>query len=344
MHIVYAPAQLLHAPTLEFNRGALVEPHERPSRPSLVLAALQAVGMTHVHAPARASQALIETLHDPQYLTFLQDAPAEWRALGREGDALPLSWPARGLRRDRRPSSLDGRLAYYAFDISTPLTQGAWAAARAAAEVAMTGAARLAATGERGVFSLCRPPGHHAHRDLYGGYCFLNNAGLAAQHLRDLGAARVAIIDVDYHHGNGTQDLFYDRDDVLYVSIHADPATDFPFFLGYGDEMGAGAGEGFNLNLPLARGADWAIYREALEAALAAAGAFGPDALVVSLGVDTYAGDPLGHFHLTGEDFRRLGARIAQAALPTLFVMEGGYAIQALGDNVAAVLTAFDGG
>lgn len=215
---------------------------------------------------------------------------------------------------------------------------------RASANVALSGARVVLEGKERAVFSLCRPPGHHAGTDFYGGYCFVNNAAIAAQYLRDNGAARVAILDVDYHHGNGTQAIFYDRADVSYVSIHADPSTDFPYFLGYADETGAGAGEGYNHNLPLPRGTGWEVYQEALEAALGTVAALRPDALVVSLGVDTFDGDPLSGFRLTTSDLARLGQRIAAAGLPSLLVFEGGYALDALGANVVSFLTGYEVG
>ena len=196
--------------------------------------------------------------------------------------------------------------------------------------------------GARAAFALCRPPGHHAARDLYGGYCFLNNAAIAAQYLRDHGAARVAILDVDFHHGNGTQDIFYDRADVLFVSLHGDPAEAFPYFSGYADETGAGAGSGCNLNFPLPRATEFAAWRAALETGLARIRAFGPDALVVSLGVDTYAGDPISFFRLQSSDFTAYGGLIASCRVPTVFVLEGGYAVAEVGVNVVNVLAGFE--
>jgi acetoin utilization deacetylase AcuC-like enzyme len=208
--------------------------------------------------------------------------------------------------------------------------------------VALTGAEQLRG-GARGAFALCRPPGHHAARDLYGGYCFLNNAAIAAQYLRDHGAARVAILDVDYHHGNGTQDIFYDRADVLFVSLHGDPATEFPYFSGYADEMGAGDGAGFNLNFPLPAGTTFGEWRAALAKALQRVREFGADTLVVSLGVDTYMGDPISSFQLDSPDFTAYGSLIGACGLPTLFVLEGGYAVAEIGINVVNVLCGFEG-
>jgi acetoin utilization deacetylase AcuC-like enzyme len=263
-------------------------------------------------------------------------------ALGRSGEALPLAFPIRSFRSDRVPKALDGRLSFYAFDISTPIVAGTYSAVRAAADTALTGATRLADGGERAVFSLCRPPGHHAGTDFYGGYCFINNAAVAAQHLIDRGAGKVAILDVDYHHGNGTQAIFYDRKDVLYASIHADPATDFPYFLGYADETGMGAGVGANRNFPLPVGSEWALYADALQGAETAVAKHRPDALVVSLGLDTLEGDPLSGFRLRADDFLRLGARIAGLGLPTLLVLEGGYALEEIGAMAVRVLQGFE--
>jgi acetoin utilization deacetylase AcuC-like enzyme len=241
----------------------------------------------------------------------------------------------------RCPDSISGKLGYYAMAGETSISAGTWEAASAAADVALTAAARLD-QGARAAFALCRPPGHHAARDLYGGYCFLNNAAIAAQYLRDRGAARVAILDVDFHHGNGTQDIFYDRADVLYVSLHGDPLQAFPYFSGYADETGTGAGAGFTFNLPLPPGTTFEVWQEALRAALARIADFRADALVVSLGVDTYAEDPISFFRLESADFTRYGRMLGDCRLPTLFVMEGGYAVGAIGVNVVNVLGGFE--
>ncbi|MDA0667943.1 MAG: histone deacetylase family protein [Planctomycetota bacterium] len=216
------------------------------------------------------------------------------------------------------------------------------ASARAAADAAVT-AARLVVAGERAAFSATRPPGHHAGRDFMGGYCFLNFSALAATTLQDGGAKRVAILDVDYHHGNGTQSLFEDRGDVFTLSIHADPLHEYPFYLGHADETGHGEGLGANANFPLAPGASSATWFRALEEAATRIAAFAPDALVVPLGLDTFVGDPLSSFHLTGTDFLRLGARLQALNLPTVFILEGGYAVAELGENAALVLDGFEG-
>lgn len=217
---------------------------------------------------------------------------------------------------------------------------GTWTAARSGAACALA-AAQAVHGGERAAFALTRPPGHHAGPDFFGGYCFLNNAAIAAQALRDLGHARVAVLDIDYHHGNGTQTIFYERADVLTVSLHGDPSTKYPFFLGHADECGAGAGEGCNLNLPLPRGTGFAAWRAALERAIAAVMAFRPDALVVPMGMDTFEGDPISGFLLRSGDYATVGHLLADMGLPTVFTFEGGYAVDEVGINAANLLEGF---
>lgn len=327
----------------EFNRGHIGPAYECPVRADRVLASLQAARFGPLLPPQAFGLQPVLRLHDPAYVDFLRGAHSEWIAIGREGDALPMAWPIRGLRSDRVPDSLDGRLGHYSFDVSTPITRGTWAAVAEAADIALT-AANCVAAGESAAFALCRPPGHHAARDYCGGYCYLNNAALAAQYLRDRGATRVAILDVDYHHGNGTQSLFYDRADVLFVSLHGDPATEYPYFLGHADELGQGEGHGYNLNLPLPHGTQWERWSDALEVACRRVADFAPDAVVVSLGVDTSEDDPISNFRLRTEHYPLMGKRIAALRLPTVLVMEGGYATGAIGENVAGVLGGFLGG
>ena len=336
----FAPEQLLHVQTTEFNRGALTVPFENPARAKAVRQALKAAFPGSEEIADMFPLSALHAVHNPDYVAFLQNAYEEWRTDGLDGDAFPMVWPVHGMWADKTPQAIVGKISRYSFEISTGVTEHSWLSARRSAETALSGA-RALASGENAAFSLCRPPGHHAGRDYFGGYCYLNNAGLAAQYLRDAGAARIAILDVDYHHGNGTQQIFYGRRDVFYTSVHADPDTDFPYFLGFPDETGCGAGEGFNLNAPLARGAAWNEYEPALVHCLDAITAYGPDALVVSLGVDTAAGDMLSGFLLQREDFKRLGAAIAQLRLKTLFVFEGGYTVGDIGGSVVAVLSGF---
>jgi acetoin utilization deacetylase AcuC-like enzyme len=339
---VFSADHMLRNPRTELSGGELVRPHESPARAQIVLQRVRDQGLGEVIAPTRFGLAPLLRVHDEQYLEFLSTAWTEWLAAENRGEAIPDVWPARRMT-PRRPNSITGKLGFYAMAGETSISAGTWEAATAAADVALTGAALLK-DGARSAFALCRPPGHHAARDLYGGYCFLNNAAIAAQHLRDTGARRIAILDVDFHHGNGTQDIFYDRSDVLFVSLHADPMNDFPYFSGYAEQTGTGAGAGFTLNLPLPAGTAFARWQEALRTALARIASFRPDAIVVSLGVDTYVNDPISSFCLAGPDFVTYGEMLGACGLPTLFVLEGGYAVEEIGINVVNVLTGFERG
>ncbi|MBQ0929696.1 histone deacetylase family protein [Ideonella alba] len=343
MLCVHSPLHRGHAGTHEIYRGELVPCFEKPERADFVLQAFQRAGLGEVRAPDDHGLAPIERIHAPRYLAFLARVWDAWAAQGGTRDLLPAVWPTRGFRDDIEPDNLVAQLGLYSFDSGSPITAGTWTAALAGAHCALTAQAAVA-QGARAAFSLARPPGHHAGTDFYGGYCFLNHAAIAAQAFVDGGAARVALLDVDYHHGNGTQQIFYDRSDVLFQSIHGDPRTEYPFYLGHADETGAGAGLGFNANYPLPAGSDNTRWFEALEAACRRITAHGAEALVVSLGVDTFEGDPISRFHLRGPEFTRLGTRLAALGLPTVFVLEGGYAVAEIGDNVVSVLQGFEGG
>ncbi|HTN49887.1 MAG TPA: histone deacetylase family protein [Burkholderiaceae bacterium] len=343
MHVFYSDRHRAHRGRYEFFRGELVPCFETPERADIVLAATRSQGIGPVLEPAPFDLARIERVHAPRYVRFLEQAWTRWNALGHTKDALPAVWPIRGMRHDIEPDDFIAQLGLYSFDSGTPFTTGTWIAARTGADIALT-AARHVATGQgHSAFALTRPPGHHAGADFMGGYCFLNNAAIAAQALLDGGAQRIALLDVDYHHGNGTQAIFYRRADVLFLSIHGDPKTEYPFYLGHADERGAGPGAGFNVNYPLPAGCDNSRWFDALEDASKRIAEYRADALVVSLGVDTFAGDPISKFKLEAPEFRRLGERLARLALPTVFVLEGGYAVSEIGDNVAHVLGSFDG-
>jgi acetoin utilization deacetylase AcuC-like enzyme len=341
MKTVYSADHKLRSARTELAAGLLVPPHECPERAEYVLERVRERKVGEILAPREFPDSAITRVHDGEFVEFLKSAWKEWAAQGNQGEAIPDCWPARRMA-VRRPRSIAGKLGYYAMAAETSISNGTWEAARAAANVALTGAALLN-EGEAAAFSLCRPPGHHAAHDMYGGYCFLNNAALAAQYLRDHGAARVAILDVDYHHGNGTQDIFYERDDVLYVSLHARPEDAFPYFLGYADETGKGRGAGFNLNFPLPLGTEFAAWESALAEGMKRIAEFRADALVVSLGVDTFERDPISSFKLRSEDFVSYGHRIGKAKLPTLFVLEGGYAVREIGINAVNVLEGYAG-
>ena len=329
-------------------RGELVPCFEVPARADFVLRELVRRGLSPVQTPQAEAAVLgasaLATIHTPRYLDFLAHAWDEWVALdpaNASKDAFPSLWPVRSFRTDVLPANFSARMGLFSFDAGSPITSGTWAAARAGADCAVM-AAQHVANGARAAFALTRPPGHHAGADFFGGYCFLNNAALAAQHLRNSGLQRVAVLDIDYHHGNGTQAIFYDRPDVLFTSIHGDPHTEYPFYSGYADEVGTGAGHGVNHNLPLPRGADFAQWRAALTVALRGIAKFGAQALVVSLGLDTFEGDPISGFKLRSDDYFRVGEDIARAGLPTVFVFEGGYAVAELGVNAVNALDGFE--
>lgn len=340
MLTVYSDAHRLQDGKAELNDGKLVPCFEMPRRADMVLDRVKNVGLGDVIEPQAFGKAPILRVHDAAFVSFLEEAWRLWTATGRTHDALPLNWPVRGMR-NLEPEAIDGKLSYYSFDAGTPVTAGTWKAASAAVDVALTGQKQVA-KGARAAFALCRPPGHHAAADYFGGYCFLNNAAIAAQAWRDQGAGRVAVLDVDYHHGNGTQSIFYDRDDVFFASIHGDPKQEFPYFLGHADETGVGKGEGCNANYPLRWGSGFDRWSEALEDACRRISAHGAEAVVVSLGVDTFKEDPISQFKLESDDYPRIGERIARLGLPTLFVMEGGYAVEAIGINAVNVLTGFE--
>ncbi len=354
MKTVFNAAHAAHAPTHEIFRGRLVPAFETPARAEFLVAALQ--GTTHAAAsthdgfvvPRDFGVAPLARVHAGAYLQFIQGAWDEWAAEAASagntdpGAAFPAVWPAPGMRRDVVPANFAARMGLYSMDSGTPLTAGSWAAAYGGAQATLTGLALLR-EGERSAYVLTRPPGHHAGVDFFGGYCFVNNVAIAAQAALDAGAAKVAILDVDYHHGNGTQAIFYDRADVFFASIHGDPRTEYPFYLGHADERGAGAGLGFNFNLPLAAGSPVSEWFAALDTALTALRTYGPELLIVSLGVDTFAGDPISHFGLLRPHFHELGQRLATFGRPTLLVQEGGYATADVGLNVRAVLDGFDG-
>jgi len=341
MKTIFSEKHKLRNAKTELFGGQLVEPFERPSRAEFIINRVKQVGLGEIFDPQDYGMDPIYKIHDKDYVDFMQVAWERWSHENFAGEAIPTTWPARRMSQ-RVPEFIEGQLGYYAMAGETAITDGTWEAAYWSAQVALTGAEQGRA-GEKGVFSLCRPPGHHSALDMYGGYCFLNNAAIAAQSFLDNGAKRVAIVDVDFHHGNGTQDIFYKRDDVLFASLHGDPSDAFPHFLGYGDETGEGEGAGFNINYPMKPGTGFEQWRTALADALKRVSEYAPDALVISLGVDTFETDPISFFKLKSDDFITYGADIAALDLPTLFVMEGGYDIDEIGINTVNVLQGFGG-
>ncbi|TVQ32789.1 MAG: histone deacetylase family protein [Geminicoccaceae bacterium] len=333
MSVVYDPAQALHDPQFFLMRGKAVASPERASRGETLLAAAVGSGLRQVTPPA-LDEAWLATVHEARYLAFLAEAWVAWQAIGGGGEVVANVHPQRA--HASYPDGIVGRAGWHMGDTACPLGEHSFSAAKAAAASAIH-ATRLVLEGAGSAYALCRPPGHHAYADMAAGFCFLNNAALAAAVVR-AAEARVAILDVDVHHGNGTQAIFYDRSDVLHVSLHADPRLFYPWFWGYAGETGEGAGQGYNVNLPLPLGTDDRAYLVALEAALDRVAAHRPDVLVVALGLDIHEGDPLAGFRVTADGFARIAERIAQRRWPTVLVQEGGYPSPALGQNLERFL------
>jgi acetoin utilization deacetylase AcuC-like enzyme len=340
MKTFYSEKHKLRDAKTELYGGQLVQPFERPSRAEYIHDRVAEVGLGPIVTPDDFGMGPILKVHDADFVQFLQEAWALWEKEGFKGEALPTCWPSRRMS-NKKPAFIEGQLGFYALASETSYTDGTWEAAYASAQVALS-ATQEVLSGEH-AFALCRPPGHHAAYDMYGGYCFLNNAAVSAQYMRDNGKKRVAIVDVDFHHGNGTQDIFYAREDVFFASLHGDPMDAFPHFLGHADEIGTGRGIGFNHNFPMPPGTSFEAWRTALANALDKVAAFNADAIIISLGVDTFESDPISFFKLKSPDFITYGADIAALNLPTLFVMEGGYDISEIGLNTVNVLTGFEG-
>ena len=341
MLTVFSEKHALRDAKTELYGGQLVPPFESPIRAEHVLQRVKEVTLGNIISPADFDISAITRVHDAKFIQFLQGCWEEWVGSGFKGEAIASCWPARGMQQ-RIPNHIEGKLGYYALAAETAISNGTWEAARASANVALTAQSALR-DGAREAFALCRPPGHHAATDMFGGYCFINNAAVASQAFLDQGADRVALLDVDFHHGNGSQAIFYDRSDVMYLSLHGDPKEAFPHFLGYNDESGVGKGEGFNHNYPMGPGTRFETWGNALENACQKIRNYGPDAVVISLGVDTFEHDPISFFKLSSDDFKRYGATIANLGLPTLFVMEGGYAVEEIGINTVNVLQGYEG-
>ena len=335
---VFSEKHLLHGGLLEPASDYWEPGAECPERANNVLAAIKRVGFGEIVPPDEFDDAALTAVHDSDYVKFLESAWDDWVSSGMEGSvARPYVFVTEGMRAGHT-ENIYGRLGRYAFDIYAPIVAGSWQAIRSAAEVALTGA-KLIRSGESSVFAICRPPGHHASRDCAGGYCYLNNCAIAAQSLIAAGKRKIAILDVDYHHGNGTQSIFYERNDVLTISLHADPTVEYPYYLGYADERGKGNGLGFNRNYPLPAGTRWAGYCDALMDALQRIQNFAPGAVIVALGLDTYALDPTTDFAIQSADYSEMGKLIGSLDAPVLTVLEGGYAVDAIGMNTVNFLT-----
>jgi len=340
MKIFYSNNHFTHCPRFYFPEGSERELiYETPARVGSILAALQRTDWAEIVPPLDFGLEPILTIHSTPYLDYLRAAYAEWQpASPIEGQAfIPGSFTV-----DPR-SVLSGNVpeqaGFFFMSLHVPISTGTWTAALSAAQCALSGAQALA-QGQRAAFALCRPPGHHAGREICGGFCFLNNAAIAAQWLSARG--RVAILDIDFHAGNGTQDIFYKRADVLTISLHADPDREYPHYAGFAHETGTDSGFGFHYNFPLPSSTDDALYIHSLTLALEGIAKFNPLHLVVSAGMDIYKDDPLGDFTITRSGIAEIGRLIASLHLPTLLVLEGGYSVETLGENVVALLSAFN--
>jgi acetoin utilization deacetylase AcuC-like enzyme len=354
MKIYYSELHQLHYPSFEvFDGGERTPFLENPSRMEKILSALNKTSWAEITDPIDFGLDPVLAVHTEDYLNFLASAWEEWineRKEKRSDSKNLVLYPATfAVRRNpSRPDSILGRAGYHMMDLSAGIVEGTYKAALASANCALSGAMWIADKSIPGLFSsvqpptafaLCRPPGHHAGKDYAAGYCYINNAAVAANWLSIKG--RVALLDVDYHAGNGSQDIFYDRSDVLTISLHADPAFEYPYYAGYAQERGQGAGLNFHHNFPLPSGTDDSDYLATLEEAVQIIRDYSPGYLVVSIGADIYMDDPLGKFNITQKGFREIGRRIAHLRYPTLLVMEGGYNNEALGENIIELLNPF---
>lgn len=351
MKTFFCPDQLLHEPQQFMRLGRIHKPTDVPARAEVLRDTLASMGLA-TELPPDAGRAAMEAVHAPHYLDYLATAWARWQRLSAPGAAsvqpgpevLPnlspyphARWSQPGRPRPPCPSpALIPQTGWYISDLACPIGPHTWRSIERAAHTAQAAAEAVVAGATR-AYALCRPSGHHAHHDRAGGFCYVNNSAVAAQRLA-AHFGRVAVLDVDAHHGDGTQQIFYERADVLTVSTHADPGAYYPFYSGYADERGSGAGEGCNLNLPLAHGSGNAEFAQALDQARAAIERFAPQALVLAMGFDTFRDDPISVLKLDFDAYRHVGATVRALGLPTVVVQEGGYMVEALGPGLRALL------
>lgn len=339
LRVIFAVQHRLHDPANAIIDGKRFASEDSPDRAESLLQAVQQPPFGPVFAPSDHGLPPIQSVHDPDYLDYLKSGyQLNAETTGQPGAVIPETFAPHGRR--RRPGHFNGLPGYYCFGVGTPLLEHTWEAAYWSAQCALT-AADTVRSGERTAYAICRPPGHHADTSLYGGLCYLNNAAIAARFLQAGEQERIAILDIDYHHGNGTQEIFYADPSVLFVSLHAHPDDDYPYYWGTADETGEGAGLGFNYNFPLPQGTGDAAYLATLDQALAIVRNYAPRWLVISAGFDTAIGDPIGGFRLTESGLAEVGQRVAGVRLPSVIIQEGGYLVQRLGENAAAFLHPF---
>lgn len=336
MRVFFSEKQLSHHGRSFLVAGQPKPIPEVPERAAYLKAAVAKLGL-EVSAPTDHGLHPLAAVHSPDYLYFLQTVYERWREAGGSEMVVPNIHPHR--RNVTYPHSPVGQAGYHLGDTACPVTETTWDAAYWSAHTAVSAAADIV-KGGRQAYALCRPPGHHAGADVAGGFCYLNNSAIAAEFLRSR-FGRVAILDIDLHHGNGTQDIFYHRDDVMTSSIHADPRHFYPFFWGHEAERGAGAGLGYNMNQPLPLGSGDDVFLEALDRAMAKIESFAADALVIATGLDASEDDPFGGLTVTGDGFERIGAVIGRYDTPVLLVQEGGYISDTLSANLYRLLSGF---
>jgi acetoin utilization deacetylase AcuC-like enzyme len=335
MKTFYSLRHSLHAPNGVLVEGFPFISEEVTERAELILQAIQAANFGPVEEPADFGLEPLLAVHDRDYLSFLQTAYAQNATLlGKEAPVLPGSVAPRSCR--RKPRGFLGQVGYYGYGVGSPILAGTWEAAYWSAQCALSAASRVR-QGDRAAYALCRPPGHHASWDLYGGFCYLNNVAAASRWL----GGRAAILDIDYHHGNGTQEIFYEDSQILFCSLHAHPDDDYPYFWGDSGETGAGAGQGYNLNVPLPPRTTDSEYLRALDPVLERIRRHVPEHLFVSLGLDIAEGDEVGGFCISAGGFKQIGRRIGALDIPTVIVQEGGYLLEKLGENVLAFFDGF---
>ncbi|MBU2632780.1 histone deacetylase family protein [Patescibacteria group bacterium] len=313
--VIYNKNHHQHNPKLEIYEGKRFPHVEKPDRISSILTELKNEKIGELIDPADFDMEFINQVHSKDYINFFKKISNKAR---KKGFIFPSN---------------------YILDTYTLVQASTFKIAKKSADVALTGA-EMILNGEKLVYSLCRPPGHHAEKNKMGGYCYFNNAGIAGQFLSSFG--KVAILDIDIHHGNGTQNIFYERKDVFFVSIHADPNKMYPYSTGFEDEKGIGKGAGFNINYPLSVGTGELKYKKTLEKAILDIKKFKPKYLIVSTGFDTYVNDPIGGFKLKTPFYKKMGQKIASLRIPTLIIQEGGYNIKELGKLAVSFLKGFN--
>lgn len=342
MKVLWSERQLAHDPQFYLLRGNVMRNFETPERARVLLEACRSLGL-EISEPAKADRSLLEKVHGPAYIDFLASAAHDWAQIPGGGpEVIPSMFPTPEMVADgaKLPAHVIGRAGWYVVGAGAPISQHTWESARAAADCAVQAAMDVAA-GARAAYALTRPPGHHAYAARASGHCFLNNAAIAAEVLRAQGFAKVGILDVDVHHGNGTQHIFWTRPDVITVSLHGDPNYQYPWYVGHASERGAGAGEGANLNLPLAQGTTDDPWLQAVATGLKAIE--GCDAVVLALGFDTSEHEPLGFFSVTESAYERLGTLLAAARKPVVITQEGGYCVEALGGLLTRFMQGIEG-